>query len=200
MDRKQHGKVQMSHGWWDSIRKRHTNIVLRHAVPLSQVHHMSGQSEVSTLYFEELECSLFDNDVIDSPCQIYNMDESGFPLDPKSPFIACKKGERHPTFVTSGSKSQVTVLACCNAGGGCIPPLIIFDQKTLNQELTKDEIPETMYGLSKNGWVDSEIFDGWFQNHFLPHACAHLVLFYYCSMGIPHISIQPQYNELLRNK
>jgi hypothetical protein len=91
MDRKQHGKVQMSHGWWDSIRKRHTNIVLRHAVPLSQVHHMSGQSEVSTLYFEELECSLFDNDVIDSPCQIYNMDESGFPLDPKSAFIACKR-------------------------------------------------------------------------------------------------------------
>ena len=27
-----------------------------------------------------------------------------------------------------------------------------------------------MYGQSKNGWITSELFDDWFQSHFLPHA------------------------------
>ena len=29
-----------------------------------------------------------------------------------------------------------------------------------------------MYGLSDSGWVDSELFHLWFENHFLTHAPA----------------------------
>jgi len=28
----------------------------------------------------------------------------------------------------------------------------------------------TLYGLSSNGWVDSELFRGWLSDHFLTHA------------------------------
>ena len=125
-------------------------IVLRQLEPLSWVRYFSAQSEILEKYFQELECTLLDND-IDQPSQIFNMDESGFPIDPKSPFIACKKGERHPAFMTSGGKTQITVLACCNAAGYSIPPLVIFDRKILKQELTRGEVPGTMYGLSKSG-------------------------------------------------
>ena len=47
------------------------------------------------------------------------MNESGFSLDPKSPFFACMKGEHHPAFITSGGKTQITVLACYNPSSLC---------------------------------------------------------------------------------
>ena len=51
-----------------------------------------------------------------------------------------------------------------------MPPFVVFNRKTLSKELCVGEVPGTMYGLSQNGWVDSELFDLWFSNHFLAHA------------------------------
>ena len=49
----------------------------------------------------------------------------------------------------------------------CMPPLIIFDRKRLKPELKY--VSGTSYGLSDNGWIDSEIFEDWFECHFLAH-------------------------------
>ncbi len=32
------------------------------------------------------------------------------------------------------------------------------------------EVPGTIYGLSAKGWIDYELFDVWFNNHFLHYA------------------------------
>ena len=48
--------------------------------------------------------------------------------------------------------------------------MVIFDRKTLKPELTYGEVPGTVYGLSKNGWIDTELFELWFKQHFLPNA------------------------------
>ena len=37
-------------------------------------------------------------------------------------------------------------------------------------EWRKDEVVGTSYGLSSNGWVDSELIRGWLSDHFNPHA------------------------------
>ena len=49
-------------------------------------------------------------------------------------------------------------------------PLVIYDKKTLKPELTVGEVPGTMYGLSNKGWIDTELFESWFTNHFLAYA------------------------------
>ena len=36
--------------------------------------------------------------------------------------------------------------------------------------MCKGEVPGTLYGLSENGWIDSELFNLWFSHHFLAHA------------------------------
>ena len=48
--------------------------------------------------------------------------------------------------------------------------MVIWDRKTLAPELTIGEVPGTIYGLSGNGWMDMELFDVWFENHFLRYA------------------------------
>ena len=79
------------------------------------------------------------------------------------------KGVKHSTSITTGDKTQITTLACCSAAGYVIPPLVVFDRKTLKPEMTIGEVPGTMYGLSSNGWMDEELFKLWFKNHFLMH-------------------------------
>jgi len=44
---------------------------------------------------------------------------------------------------------------------------MVFDGKRLKPEFTEGLIPGTIYGLSDNGWIDSEIFEQWFEKHFL---------------------------------
>ncbi len=161
----------MTHGWWESFKRRNPDIVLRKPEPVSKYRADCCTPEVLERYFEELESTLVENEIIDKPAQLFNM-ESGFPLDPKSPSIACRRGQRHPSSITSGDKTQITVLGCCNAAGYAMPPFVIFKRKTLKPELTMGEVPGTMYGLSSSGWTDTEIFDAWFADHFLQYAPA----------------------------
>ena len=130
----------------------------------------SSSYDTLTAYFELLEHTLKENDLLQKPCQIFNTDETGMPLDPPSPLVAACRGQHHPQTITSGNRNNITVLSCCSAGGTTIPPLVIFDRKALKAELTKGEVPGTMYGLSDNGWIDAELFDLWFKHQFLAYA------------------------------
>ncbi len=91
------------------------------------------------------------------------------PLAPKAPKVVARKGQKNLSCITSDTKSQVTVLACVNATGDCIPPFVIFNRK-MKTELAVGEVPNTYYGYSKNGWMDMELFHDWFVNHFLCYA------------------------------
>lgn len=35
---------------------------------------------------------------MDKPCQIFNCDQSGMPLDPDPPMVIARKGDKHPRF------------------------------------------------------------------------------------------------------
>ena len=51
-----------------------------------------------------------------------------------------------------------------------LPPMVIYDRQRLTNVLMKNEVPGTLYGLSKKGWINRELFLKWFQRHFLTHA------------------------------
>ena len=53
-----------------------------------------------------------------------------------------------------------------------MPPMVIYDRKRLRPELYQGEISGTSYGLSEKGWIDGEIFEEWFEDHFLKFAPA----------------------------
>ena len=121
-------------------------------------------------YFDLLKSTLCEYDLLDKPSQLFNMDETGVPLKPDLPKIIFKRGTKNPVSVSSGDKSQVTVVGCVSAAGYCIPPIIILDRKTLHPDMTIGELPGTIYGLSSKGWIDQELFKMWFEGHFLQYA------------------------------
>ena len=123
--------------------------------------------EVMSDYFDLLKEVLVENQLLNSPNSV---DETGIALDGHASRIVAKRGQKKVKYRTSGNINQITVIACVSASGQCIPPFVIFDAKWLNMEWRKDEVVGTSYGLSDNGWVDSELFRGWLSEHFHSHA------------------------------
>ena len=162
--------AEVSMGWWNSFRTRHPKLTLRHAEPLSYARAIANDPKVINKYFDLLEQTIHENGLTNRPSQIFNCDETGLPLTQQPPKVVAHVGQKHPYTVTSGDKAQITVLACGNAAGSSIPPMVIFDRKSLKPEMTIGEVPSTFYGLSESGWIDTELFEEWFKNHFLLHA------------------------------
>ena len=69
-------------------------------------------------YFDLLEKTLKDNNLLNKPTQIYSVDETGMDY------------EHHG----SGNKAQTTVVACVNLISQAIPPYVIYNAKTLNPQ------------------------------------------------------------------
>ena len=154
-------------GWWESFCRRHPRITLHAGAPLSKARAIASDPCYIMEYFDVLEQTLKNNELLDKPQLIFNMDETGVPLSPKGQKGVHEVGSKNPITITSGDKTQITVVACVSAAGYCLPPMVIWDRKTLSPCLTEGEVPGTIYGLSSKGWMDQELFDLWFNNHFL---------------------------------
>ena len=163
---------ELSGGWWNRFVCRHREIGLRTPATLSISRARASSRETIDNYFNVLEEILKEAGLTDSPSLIFNMDETGFPLDPRPIKTIHKRGERNPYSVSSGSKSQVTVVACVSASGQSIPPFIVWKRKTMTLELAFGELPGSRYGFSENGWMQSNLFNSWFRKQFISHAPA----------------------------
>ena len=164
--------AELTKGWWDSFRRRHPEVSLRQAEPISYARAVANDPAVVNKYFDLLDDVIRSNNLTQRPGQIFNCDETGLALAHKPPKVVVKSRQQHPYAITSGNKAQITVLACASASGYSIPPMIIYDRKSLSNEMIEGEVPDTFYGLSDSGWMDSTLFEEWFKNHFLRHAPA----------------------------
>ena len=161
--------TRISDGWWKSFLHRNQDLSLRRADSTAHIRMDSINQESISQYFNLLEQTMRSHNIQKSPNQIYNMDETGMPLSPRTPNIVTQNGQKKVRYRTSGKKEQITIIACANAAGQAIPPMIIFEGKYLNHEWTIGEVPGTIYGMSEKGWTDQELFMFWLK-HSLSHA------------------------------
>ena len=162
----------VSNGWWSSFCRRHPDVVLRQPASISRARYLATNQSMLDNYFQQLDQLITELCLTDKPALVFNFDEGGFPLNPKPLKAIYRQGAKNPSVFTSTGKSQITVAACVSAAGVSIPPMVIWDRKTLSPELARGEVPGTIYGLSTSGWMDMELFRIWFQRHFLHYAPA----------------------------
>ena len=155
-------------GWRLRFMERWPSLRLRKADGLAQSRANAVNSVNIKNYFVLLEKTLEEKESFNCPNRIYNMDESGLPLDHNPSKVIAMKGARKVHCRTSGNKMQITILACANAAGTVIPPMVVFQGKRLNPEWTKGEVPCTLYGMSDKGWTDMELFSYWLKDLFIP--------------------------------
>ena len=80
---------------------------------------VASDREYINNYFDFLEETLQANNIHNKSTNIFNFDESGYPLSPKSLKVVSQNGAKHPNYLTSDCRLQVTVLACTLASGFC---------------------------------------------------------------------------------
>ena len=168
--------VTVSHGWWDRFRARHPNLTMRAGESLVYVRAVYTNRQTLDHYFDLLEEVLVQNDLKSKPGRIFNLDETGMPLQHRPGKRIAVKGQKHVNVITSGNKTNITVLGCVSASGYAIPPMVIFNRKNLNPELTREEVPGTIYGLSSSGWIDQEngsITTFWSKHQLYAHCCSY---------------------------
>lgn len=78
------------------------------------------------------------------------------------------KEENQPTEQSKEAEGteNTTVLACVNAAGQALPPLIIYEANTFWSSWVGDEnqgmVKGTFFGVSPTGWMTSSLFQQWF--------------------------------------
>ena len=113
----------VSNGWWSSFIKRHPKVVLRTPSTLGRARYLATNKGMVDKYFDLLESTMAKHHLCDKPCQIFNMDESGFPLSPQPPKLLCRRGIKNPSVFSSTDRSQITVVGCVSASGQALPPM-----------------------------------------------------------------------------
>ena len=118
--------------------------------PLSRTRTNTITKENMSAYFSLLEETLKEHDLLDKPSFIFNMDESGMPLDHKQPKRVATKGMKKVHGPASGDKIQITIIAFSNAAGYTLPPMVIFKGEKFNHQWSVGEVPGTLYGMSES--------------------------------------------------
>ena len=170
---KQKGSLKcsaISDGWWKRFMERNPTLRLRAGDSTAGVRMDAINAENMKEYFDLLKSIYAKHDLESHPEAIYNMDETGVPLEPRPPKVVAKKGQKKVSYRTSGQKSQITVVGCGSATGQVMPPFIIFAAKQLNPLWTRDEVVGTRYAVSDKGWIDQELFYYWLKEHFVTNA------------------------------
>ena len=86
--------VTVSSSWWKSFCSRHNDLTLRDPETLTHAHVTGASDAMLESYFDLLETTLIEVELMERPCQISNLDQSGFPLSPKPPKVISKKGAK----------------------------------------------------------------------------------------------------------
>lgn len=152
--------------WWYAFLNRHPQISVRTPQALETQRAKACTPSAINKWYADYEQFLLTNDLIDKPNQIWNCDESGFSLCPKSRKVLAPRGAK-TVYYSSSSKGQITTLACINAAGGTVPPMHIFPGVRFAQNPMEGCVEGAYFGKSDNGWITQELFYGWLTKHFV---------------------------------
>lgn len=151
--------------WFKAFMKRHPNISLRKPEGLSRARAAGMNEQEVRKYFSILKGVMTDFNLFDKPQCIYNVDETGIPLNNRPVKIVSQRGKREVVSLTNVEKGEnVTVVACCNAAGSYIPPMIVFKGVRMRPEFNDGLPPCTIVELSESGYINERLFLRWLEH------------------------------------
>lgn len=150
--------------WGQNFFKRHkTELVQRFEVNISR-RRAQVNEEIINNFFDNLETALLDV----PPANFFNMDETGFHDIPQKKKLLFQRGCRNPERIRNSTKSCFTVVFCGSASGNFLPPYVIMKGSQKWSDWIYGAPKGTRLNTSQSGWIDANLFDDFFELHFLP--------------------------------
>lgn len=141
--------------------KRH-NLSIRKAEHTSKARANGFNEKSVSEFFELLKSIMLENDI--SPSNIYNVDETGISVVPKSGSkVVARRGRKQVGGLTAAERGEtVTAEICMSASGAFMPPMLIFPRVRENPEFLVNAPPGSWAEFHRSGWIQEDIFTRWF--------------------------------------
>lgn len=155
--------------WFNWFLKRNPELSQRKSEGLSLARAYGVNREDVNDFFTLLAQVYEDNDLGHHPDQIFNMDETGIQINNKPGKVIASKGAKDVYTLTSCEKGEnVTVIACCNAQGNFMPPVLIYKGTYSKPQFSEGLPPGSQIFMNKkSSYINSELFMKWFEEIFL---------------------------------
>ncbi|KAJ0181661.1 hypothetical protein K1T71_002383 [Dendrolimus kikuchii] len=136
--------------WYQSFLKRHPNISIREPEGINNAR-----------------AAVTETHIFEDPDRIFNGDETGFSLCPKSGKVLGPRGYKNLYIIKKNNeKENISVLALFSASGILCPPLVIFPYVRPPKALIDNRPDSWVLGRSESGWMRSDIFFEYVSNNF----------------------------------
>ncbi|XP_044757482.1 CENP-B homolog protein 2-like [Coccinella septempunctata] len=146
--------------WFSGFLKRHPELVMKAAESLDSSKAKITKENIKS-WFHKLKIFLRKSECIDlleDPSRIFNADETGFSLCPKSGKVLGLKGRNVYNVKKGNEKENLTVLITITADGRICPPVVVFPYVRPPKAVV-DSMPENwILGKSQSGWMRSDVF------------------------------------------
>ena len=145
--------------WFRLFMQRWPELRRRKAQPMNPARAQKLNRFIVRDHFLKLKETLENLELFDQPHRIYNLDEKGcrLALHHQQSVIA-KKGQKRVHLVAPEHGENVTVVACGNAAGGTIPPMVIFKGKNRRDNFGDALPPLACFEMADKGSMTHEIF------------------------------------------
>ena len=157
--------------WWEGLKKRYPELTIRKPEKLGTNRARALNGPITTSYFDYLGSLLDELNLKEQPARIWNADETRLRFEHDPVKVITEKGIKNVVGKTSEDRTNITILACGNAAGKIIPPLVIVKGKTsasLHGYNTVAAPPNTKWAFSDKGWMNDTMGEMWFRDLFLP--------------------------------
>lgn len=182
--------------WVQLFLQRHPEIKKRNTEVLSKAR-ASVTEENIRIWHRSVENYLKENsmeEVLIRPGSIFNGDETGVMLNPKSGKLLGPNQEKNfYEIATANEKENLTVLCTFSAAGLALPPLILFPYKRIPGHISESIPADWPIGRSDSGWMVSSTFYEYIVNIFYPWCLRNGVIFpviYYLDGHKSHLSLE----------
>lgn len=159
-------------GWVRGFLKRHPSIVQRTSEGVTQSSACVSEPNIRK-WFAEIHSYLSENNllnILNDPRRVFNGDESGFQLCPKTGKVLAAKGTKNVYNVeTDSAKESLTVMFTFSAAGFSCPPMVVYNYQRIPQKIVEGVPKDWGIGRSDNGWMTSELFFEYIANVYHPY-------------------------------
>ena len=140
----------LSDSWFYGFLKRWPDLKMVKPQKLQISRAKSASKEAVDNYFRELGNAMRENNLMEAPQRIYNLDETGISIEHAPPKIVYSK-ESNPQAVTFERSANITIIAGVNAIGNYIYPFYVFYGKRWMDELLEGAPTGSIGTLSGKG-------------------------------------------------